>query len=169
MGRSLSREDPLEEGMATHSSILAWRIPWTEDPAGLQSMGLQRIGHDWSDLARSVRRCARRELLDNSRCGRRRGMSLVGERKGLRRWMASLNMGTWIPAYPCTDRRGTRSQFLHPPHHHTMLSTSGGRRDFRVPRLMHRIWDDRQGKSSLRQPHRIPSDTQTEIFHILGW
>ena len=46
MGRSLSREDPLEEGMATHSSILAWRIPWTEDPAGLQSMGLQRIGHD---------------------------------------------------------------------------------------------------------------------------
>ena len=44
--RSLSREDPLEEGMATHSSILAWRIPWTEDPAGLQSMGLQRIGHN---------------------------------------------------------------------------------------------------------------------------
>ena len=46
MGRSLSLEDPLEEGMATHSSILAWRIPWTEEPAGLQSMGLQRIGHD---------------------------------------------------------------------------------------------------------------------------
>ena len=42
-----SREDPLEKGMATHSSILGWRIPWTEEPGGLQSMGLQRVGHDW--------------------------------------------------------------------------------------------------------------------------
>ena len=39
--RFLGREDPLEEGMATHSSIFAWRIPWTEEPGGLQSMGLQ--------------------------------------------------------------------------------------------------------------------------------
>ena len=39
-----SGEDPLEEGMATHSSILAWRIPWTEEPGGLQSIGLQRVG-----------------------------------------------------------------------------------------------------------------------------
>ena len=39
-------EDPLEEGMATHSSILAWRIPWTEEPGGLQFMGLQRVRHD---------------------------------------------------------------------------------------------------------------------------
>ena len=44
--RSLGWEDPLEKGMATHSSILAWRIPWTEEPGGLQSMELQRIGHD---------------------------------------------------------------------------------------------------------------------------
>ena len=44
--RSLGREDPLEEGMAIHSSILAWRIPWTEEPGGLQSMGLQRVRHD---------------------------------------------------------------------------------------------------------------------------
>ena len=43
---SLGREDPLEEGMATHSSILAWTIPWTEKPGGLHSMGSQRIGHD---------------------------------------------------------------------------------------------------------------------------
>ena len=43
---SLGRENPLEEGMATHSSILAWRIPWTEDPGGLQSMGSQRVRHD---------------------------------------------------------------------------------------------------------------------------
>ena len=44
--QSLGWEDPLEEGMATHSSILAWRIPWTEEPGGLQSTGSQRIGHD---------------------------------------------------------------------------------------------------------------------------
>ena len=44
--RSLSREDPLEEEMATHSSILARRIPWTEEPGGLQSMGSHRVGHD---------------------------------------------------------------------------------------------------------------------------
>ena len=44
--RPLGWEDPLEKGMATHSSIHAWRIPWTEEPGGLQSMGLQRIGHD---------------------------------------------------------------------------------------------------------------------------
>ena len=43
---SLGWEDPLEESMATHSSILAWRIPWTEEPGGLQSMGSQRVGHD---------------------------------------------------------------------------------------------------------------------------
>ena len=43
----------LEEGLATHSSILAWRIPWTEEPGRLQSIELQRISHDWSDLART--------------------------------------------------------------------------------------------------------------------
>ena len=44
--QSLGREDPLEKEIATHSSILAWRIPWTEEPGGLQSMGFQRVGHD---------------------------------------------------------------------------------------------------------------------------
>ena len=43
--QSLDREDTLEKEMATHSSILAWRIPWTEEPGGLQSMGSQRVGH----------------------------------------------------------------------------------------------------------------------------
>ena len=44
--RSLGQEDPLEKEMATHSSILAWRIPWTEEHGGLQSTGSQRVGHD---------------------------------------------------------------------------------------------------------------------------
>ena len=48
---SLGWEDPLKEGMAVHSGVLAWRIPWTEEPSGLQSMGLQRVRHDWSDWA----------------------------------------------------------------------------------------------------------------------
>ena len=43
---SLGQEDPLEKGIATHSSILAWRIPWTEEPGGLQSMGWQRVRHE---------------------------------------------------------------------------------------------------------------------------
>ena len=44
--RSLGWEGPLEKEMATHSNILAWKIPWMEEPGGLQSMGLQRFGHD---------------------------------------------------------------------------------------------------------------------------
>ena len=48
--RSLGWGDPLEKEMATHSSILAWRIPWTEEPGRLQSMGSQRVGHDWVTL-----------------------------------------------------------------------------------------------------------------------
>ena len=44
--QSLNQEDPLEKGMATHSSVLTWRIPWTEEPGGLQSMELQRVGHN---------------------------------------------------------------------------------------------------------------------------
>ena len=49
--QSLGLEDPLEEGMTTHSSILAWRIPGMGEPGGLPSMGLHRVRHDWSDLA----------------------------------------------------------------------------------------------------------------------
>ena len=49
--QSLSGENPLAEGMTSHSSVLAWRIPWTEEPGGLQSIQSQRVGHDWSDLA----------------------------------------------------------------------------------------------------------------------
>ena len=51
--RSLGWEDPLEEGMATHSSILAWRVPWTEEPGGLQSIGSQRVRHEAAEHART--------------------------------------------------------------------------------------------------------------------
>ena len=49
--RSLGQEDPLEMEVATHSSILAWRSPGTEEPGGLQSTEPQKVGHDWSDSA----------------------------------------------------------------------------------------------------------------------
>ena len=48
--RSLGQEDPLEKEMATHFSTLAWKIPWTEEPGRIQSMGLQSVGHDWTTL-----------------------------------------------------------------------------------------------------------------------
>ena len=48
--QSLGWDDPLEEEMATHSSILAWRIPWTEEPGGLPSIGSQRVGHDLATI-----------------------------------------------------------------------------------------------------------------------
>ena len=57
--RSLGWEDPLEKEMATHSSTLAWRIPWTEEPGRLQSMGSQRVGHDWATSLCQCRRCRR--------------------------------------------------------------------------------------------------------------
>ena len=46
--QSLSQKDPLEKEMATHSNILAWKIPWTEEADGLQSVGSQRVGHNWT-------------------------------------------------------------------------------------------------------------------------
>ena len=52
--QSLGQEDPLEKGLATHSGILAWRIPWTEEPGGLQSMSSQRIGHDLATKQQGV-------------------------------------------------------------------------------------------------------------------
>ena len=51
---SLNQEGPLEKDMATYSSILAWRIPWTEEPGELQSIGGQRVRHDWSDLPLTI-------------------------------------------------------------------------------------------------------------------
>ena len=62
--QSLGQEDPLEEGMTTHSSILAWRIPWTEEPGGLQSMGSQKIRHDLSRQAHMLEVFEREKILE---------------------------------------------------------------------------------------------------------
>ena len=57
-------EDPLEKGMATHSSVLAWRIPGTGEPGGLPSMGSHRVGHDWNDLAAAAAAAAQYIMWD---------------------------------------------------------------------------------------------------------
>ena len=64
---SLGEEDPLEKGMATHSSILAWEVPWTEEPGGLQSMGSQRAGHNWATEHTHTHR-VKRTLAEDSDC-----------------------------------------------------------------------------------------------------
>ena len=56
---SLGREDPLEEGVATHSSILAWKTPWTKEPGGLESIRSQTAGHDWRDSTHTYTRGGR--------------------------------------------------------------------------------------------------------------
>ena len=53
--QSLGREDPLEKEMAIHFSTIAWKIPWTEEPGRLQSMGLQRVRHDWATSLHQIR------------------------------------------------------------------------------------------------------------------
>ena len=68
--RSLGWEDPLKEGMAIHSSILAWRIPWTEEPGRLQSMGSQRVGHDWATKHHTAReKIIIKRPLGENQCG----------------------------------------------------------------------------------------------------
>ena len=63
--RSLGQEDPLEKGMATHTRILVWQIPWTEEPCGLWSRGLQRVRHNCSDWAQHIHTCICNKNLHN--------------------------------------------------------------------------------------------------------
>ena len=63
--QSLGWKDPLEKEMATHSSILVWRMQWTEEPSGLQSMGSQRVRHDWATTLRVNLKCSSQERIHN--------------------------------------------------------------------------------------------------------
>ena len=87
--RSLGREDPLEKEMATHSSILAWRIPWTEKPSRLQSTGLQRVGHDWATSP---------HLTYGWKWGLREAKSLAGSHTA--QWAAKLRFNPEPVFYP---------------------------------------------------------------------
>ena len=86
---SLGWEDPLEEGMATHSSILAWRIPWTEESVRLWPMVLQRAGHTWSTC------CKELTHLKRPWCWERWKAGGEGDGRGWDGWMASPTPWTW--------------------------------------------------------------------------
>ena len=77
--QSLGWEDPLEEGRTTHSSVLAWRIPWTEEPGGLQSMGSQRVRHDL--VTNNNKRESKQNLTSNSNYTRNQVFLLWGKVK----------------------------------------------------------------------------------------
>ena len=79
--QSLGWEDPLEKEKATHSSIFAWRIPWTEEPGGLLSMGSHRVGHDWATKHKHNE--------GNQREKAEKKVSTLGKLKRNRSWMAA--------------------------------------------------------------------------------
>ena len=85
--RSLGWEDSLEKGMATHSSILGWRILWTEEPGGLRSMGSQRVGHDWATELNWAHG-------KDSDAGKDKAGE--GNDRGWDGWMTSLMRWTWV-------------------------------------------------------------------------
>ena len=88
----------LEKEMATHSSVLAWRIPGTGEPDGLPSMGSHRVGHDWSDLAAAAAATSCEELTHWKRlwCWEGLGEGGKGDDRGWDGWMASQNLWTWV-------------------------------------------------------------------------
>ena len=77
--RSLGWEDPLEKEMATHSNTLAWKIPWTEKPGRLQSMGSQRVGHDFTFTFRAVKTGAQTWFTGKDHSGRKAGQDVPGK------------------------------------------------------------------------------------------
>ena len=89
--QSQGGEDPLEKGTATHSSTLAWRMPWTEEPGGLQSMGLQRVGHECTNNTFTFFHYWLKEPAHWKKP--RRWERLKAEGGG---WMASLTQWTWV-------------------------------------------------------------------------
>ena len=97
----LGWEDPLEEGMATHSSVLAWRIPWTEEPGGLPSMRSHGVRHDWSDLAQH-----------------RMGPEILAV-KGLQ----LLGLPVWKPHF---EKQGLKKEHSSPGKEHAVLHQDGG-------------------------------------------
>ena len=101
--RSLGQEDPLEQGMATHSSILAWRILWTEEPGGLQSMGSKRVIHDWSNLAHKALSIGPIVSGGARNQGLRAGSELCPSHWSLELYTWPLNLEMWLVL---TEMRG---------------------------------------------------------------
>ena len=97
---SLGQEDPLEKEISTHSSMLAWRIPWTEEPGGLQSMGLQRVGHNWA-----TKHTCTRDITKEAREAR-------GGPKSLMPTSFSGSAPPSFPRMPWTLRNGNKEDYV---------------------------------------------------------
>ena len=99
--RSLGQEDPLEKETATHSSTLAWKIPWTEEPGGLQSMGLRRVRHNWdfTFFHFGHQKCPRVLGTQNNPCGQT-VLQLP--------WLAKLGLFRYSFSHSCAHSFGNR-------------------------------------------------------------
>ena len=117
--RSLGREDPLEEGMATHSSILAWKIPWTEETGRLPSMGLQRVRHNW--VTEHAHTCLGASLVAQT------VKNLPARRTGFNPWVRKI---PWRRKWQSTlvflpgEFHGQRSLMGYTPQGHKELNTT---------------------------------------------
>ena len=126
----LGGEDLLEKGMTTHSSILAWRISWTEEPGGLQSRGVQRVRHSWAtNTYIHTRACLVAQLVKNPTAMQRpRFDSWVGKIPWRRKWIPT---PVFLPGESHGQRSLVGSQSMElqeldttkPPHHHTHTHT----------------------------------------------
>ena len=96
---SLGREDPLEKEMATHSSILAWKIPWTEEPGRLQSMGSHRVGHDWA-ASLSLSFTTPRGLLRWHECLKNPPECKRHRRRGFHSWVGKISLEEGAATHP---------------------------------------------------------------------
>ena len=116
----LGREDPLEKEMATHSSILAWRIPWTEEPGGIQSTGSHRVGCYWSHLAHTGWELKPSDLTASSLCHlylwlKKVSFSLNAIGKFLLIWPHTEESGLWAwPSWNCHHRSWVCQACLSP-------------------------------------------------------
>ena len=116
--RSLGQEDPLEKEMATHSSILAWRIPWTEEPGRLQSTGSQRVGHDW---ATSPSPSLYEEEIWKGSCAQRRDhvkTQEVNQLQGKKRAFKMSHKCMFLGSLSCPNK-DLEQQTLKPSAHHS--------------------------------------------------
>ena len=107
--RSLDREDTLEEGTATHSSILAWRIPWTEKPGSLWSLGSQRVRYDWSNLVHThgYRVRVSQTKVSQTRCLNTKvgtHLNRMTDEVGGYLWPNRMKAFVFLLCFTCTDR-----------------------------------------------------------------
>ena len=106
---SLGQEDLLEKGMATHSSILAWRISWTEEPGSLQSMGSQRVGHNWATNTHAhthTHTHTHTHSLTHSHCNLSQHFSLLGQYQTIQKPLESSVLTGYLWDLPTSQNAG---------------------------------------------------------------